>query len=187
MTEQPARELDHVRIGHIIRRRHDYFITRGHRGHVTAVELDAGYVRAAQTFPWLWASYRTARVVVEEGRYFLEQTRETYDMVIYAYIDPQSGISKLGIPDANFLYTDAGIRKAYARLRPGGYFVMNRVYLVEQDREFFAQLCATLQAAGSRPASAPCSPRGSSPVPARRPLKSGAENCCVLERMTMSL
>ena len=119
--------------------------------HITAVELDGGYIRAAQTFPWLWEAYRTARVVVEEGRYFLEQTRDTYDMVIYAYIDPQSAISKLGIPDANFLYTDAGIRKALTRLRPGGYFVMNRVYLVEQDREFFSQLCATLQAAGARP------------------------------------
>src|SRR5437667_6591856 len=69
-------------------------------------------------------------------------------MVIYAYIDPQSGISKLGIPDANFLYTDAGIRRAYAKLRAGGYFVLNRVYLVDQAPEFFAQLCATLQSAG---------------------------------------
>jgi len=119
--------------------------------HITAVELDAGYIRAAQTVPWLWASYRTARVMVEEGRYFLEKTPDTFDMVIYAYIDPQSAISKLGIPDANFLYTDAGIRKAYARLRPGGYFVMNRVYMVEQDREFFSQLSATLLAAGARP------------------------------------
>lgn len=118
---------------------------------ITAVELDGGYVRAARTFPWLWASYGTARVVIEEGRYFLEQTRDVYDMVIYAYIDPQSGISRIGIPDANFLYTDAGIRKAYARLRPGGYFVLNRVYLVEQGEAFFAQLCATLLAAGARP------------------------------------
>ncbi|HMH49187.1 MAG TPA: hypothetical protein VK548_03065 [Candidatus Acidoferrum sp.] len=119
--------------------------------HVTAVELDGGYVRAAKTFEWLWASYRTARVVVEEGRYFLEQVSDTYDMIIYAYIDPQSGISKLGIPDANFLYTDAGLRRAYARLRPGGYFVLNRVYLVEQEGEFFSQLCATLQSAGAQP------------------------------------
>jgi hypothetical protein len=86
--------------------------------------------------------------VVEEGRYFLEKTRRVFDMVIYAYIDPQSGISKLGIPDANFLYTDTGIRRAFARLRPGGYFVLNRVYLVDQANEYFAQLCATLQAAG---------------------------------------
>ena len=118
---------------------------------ITAVELDGGYVRAARTFEWLWASYRTARIVIAEGRYFLERTPDTYDMVVYAYIDPQSAISKLGIPDANFLYTDAGIRRAYTRLRSGGYFVMNRVYLVEQGREFFSQLCATLQAAGAQP------------------------------------
>ncbi len=118
---------------------------------ITAVELDAGYIRAARSLPWLWASYQTARIVVEEGRFFLETTKEMYDMVIYAYIDPQSAISKLGIPDANFLYTDAGIRSAYARLPPGGYFVLNRVYLVEQEAPFFSQLCATLSAAGIRP------------------------------------
>ncbi len=115
---------------------------------ITAVEMEQGYVRAARAFPWLWESYRTARIMVEEGRYFLEKNRQVFDMVIYAYIDPQSGISKLGIPDANFLYTDAGIRRAYARLRAGGYFVLNRVYLVDQAPEFFAQLCATLRSAG---------------------------------------
>lgn len=115
---------------------------------ITAVEMEAGYVRVAQTFPWLWESYRTARIVVEEGRYFLEQSRETFDMVIYAYIDPQSGISKLGIPDANFLYTDSGIRRAYALLSPGGYFILNRVYIADQAKEFFAQLGATLLSAG---------------------------------------
>jgi spermidine synthase len=115
---------------------------------ITAVEMEGGYVRAARAFPWLWESYRTARITVEEGRYFLEKNRQTFDMVIYAYIDPQSGISKLGIPDANFLYTDAGIRRAYSRLRAGGYFVLNRVYLVDQAPEFFSQLCATLQSAG---------------------------------------
>jgi len=118
---------------------------------ITAVELDAGYIRAAQSFPWLWESYRTARIVVEEGRYFLEKTSGRYDMIIYAYIDPQSGISKLGIPDANFLYTDAGIRRAYTRLGAGGYFALHRVYLVEQEAEFFARLGATLQGAGAQP------------------------------------
>jgi spermidine synthase len=115
---------------------------------ITAVEMEGGYVRAARTFPWLWAAYRTAHIVVEEGRYFLERARGTFDMVIYAYIDPQSGISKLGVPDANFLYTDRGIRRAYARLRPGGYFVLNRVYIADQADQFFAQLCATLASAG---------------------------------------
>jgi spermidine synthase len=118
---------------------------------ITAVELDGGLVRTARAVPSLWAPYRTADIVVEEGRYFLETTRRTFDMVIYAFLDPQSAISNLGIPDVNFLYTDAGIRKAYARLRPGGYFVLNRVYLVEQDAEFFSRLCATLRSAGIPP------------------------------------
>src|SRR5262249_14035747 len=118
---------------------------------VTVVELDAGLVRTARALPALWEPYRTAAIVLEEGRYFLERTGRTFDMIIYAFLDPQSAISKLGIPDANFLYTDAGIRKAYARLRPGGYFVLNRVYLVEREREFFAQLRATLRTAGIAP------------------------------------
>src|SRR5262249_54976227 len=115
---------------------------------ITAVELDEGFIRTAQAFPWLWAPYRTARVVAEEGRYFLEHTREQFDLIVYAYIDPQSAISTLGIPDANFLSTDSGIRRAYSRLRPGGYLVMNRVYLVEQHAAFFSQLSATLRSAG---------------------------------------
>jgi spermidine synthase len=115
---------------------------------ITAVELDPGFIRTARAFPSLWAPYQTARIVVGEGRYFLERTRRTFDMIIYAYLDPQAGVSKLGIPDTNFLYTDAGIRKAYARLRPGGYFVLNRLYLDEQDAAFFSQLCATLRSAG---------------------------------------
>jgi hypothetical protein len=118
---------------------------------ITAVELDAGLIRMARAFPQLWAQYRTAEIVVEEGRYFLEHTARTFDMVIYAFLDPQSAISKLGVPDTNFLYTDAGIRKAYARLRPGGYFILNRVYYFEGDAAFFAQLCATLRSAGIPP------------------------------------
>jgi predicted membrane-bound spermidine synthase len=118
---------------------------------ITAVELDAGLIRMARAFPHLWAQYRTADIVVEEGRYFLERTSRTFDMVIYAFLDPQSAISKLGVPDTNFLYTDAGIRRAYGRLRAGGYFVLNRVYLFEQDAAFFAQLCATLRSAGIPP------------------------------------
>src|SRR5262249_27363086 len=117
---------------------------------ITAVEMEAGDVRAARSLPWPWASYPTAQIVIEEGRYFLEQTRRVFDMVGYAYIDPQSGISKLGIPDANFLYTDAGIRRAYERVAPGGYFILNRMYLVDQAPEYFAQLCATLRSAGIR-------------------------------------
>ena len=65
---------------------------------VVAVELDKGFVETAQAFPWLWCYYRTADIVVQEGRYFLENSPRDFDMVVYAYIDPQAAISNIGIP-----------------------------------------------------------------------------------------
>ena len=118
---------------------------------VIAVEIDEGFVEAARTVPWLWNYYRTAEIVVQEGRYFLENDEREFDMVIYAYVDPQSAISKIGIPDANFLYTDSGIRSAYGRVREGGLLVITRVFLVPQEEEFVRRLCATLGAAGISP------------------------------------
>ncbi len=72
-------------------------------------------------------------------------------MVVYAYIDPQAVISEIGVPDANFLYTDTGLRRAYAKVRPGGYLMITRVYLVQQEVEFVRRLSATLEAAGISP------------------------------------
>ncbi|MBI2467850.1 MAG: hypothetical protein HYV62_08570 [Candidatus Rokubacteria bacterium] len=119
---------------------------------LVAVELDGGFVDTTRAFPWLWNDYRTADIVVQEGRYFLENSPETFDIVLYAYIDPQSAISNIGLPDANFMYTDAGLRRAYAKVRPGGYFVLSRVYLVNEADEFVRRLSATLLAAGVPPA-----------------------------------
>jgi hypothetical protein len=115
---------------------------------VVAVELDEGFIETAQAFDWLWEYYRTADIVVEEGRYYLENTDRTFDMVMYAYVDPQSAISKLGIPDANFLYTDAGLRRAYDRVRDPGILAITRVFLEHQQEAFVQRLAATLEAAG---------------------------------------
>ncbi len=115
---------------------------------VVAVEIDEGFIRTARAVPWLWSKYSTADIVIQEGRYFLEHTEQVFDMVLYAYVDPQSAISKIGLPDANFLYTDAGIRSAYRRVREDGILAITRVFLVEQQEEFVRRLCATLSAAG---------------------------------------
>lgn len=123
----------------------------GERLSIVAVELDPGFVDTARAFPALWESYRTAEVVVQEGRYFLERSGRDFDLVLYAYIDPQSAIGTIGIPDANFLYTDAGLRAAFARVRPGGYLVMNRVYLAQEESEFVRRTCATVRSAGIPP------------------------------------
>ncbi len=115
---------------------------------IVAVELDGAFVETAQAFPWLWDAYKTAEIVVQEGRFFLENDPRDFDMVVYAYIDPQSAISNIGLPDANFMYTDAGLARAYEKVRPGGHLVITRVFLVKEQEEFLRRLCATLLAAG---------------------------------------
>lgn len=123
----------------------------GDRVAITAVELDGGFVQMARRFPWLWETYRTADIVVQEGRYFLETATKDFDIVIFAYIDPQSAVGSVGVPDANFLYTDAGIRAAWERVRPGGYLLISRVYLEQEHEPFVRRMCATLESAGIDP------------------------------------
>lgn len=118
---------------------------------IVAVDIDAGFVETSKAFPWLWDYYKTAEIVVEEGRYYLENTERQFGLVLYAFIDPQSAISKVGIPDANFLYTVEGIRSAYSRVREGGYLVINRIFFVEEEETFIQRFCATLGAAGITP------------------------------------
>jgi spermidine synthase len=118
---------------------------------VVAVEIDRGFIETAQAFDWLWDYYSTADIVVEEGRYYVENSDRQFDMLIYAYVDPQSAISKIGIPDANFLYTDRAIRRAYERVRDGGILAITRVFLVHQEESFVQRLVATLKAAGITP------------------------------------
>jgi predicted membrane-bound spermidine synthase len=120
----------------------------GSRLNITAVEIDAGFIKMAQCFPWLWETYSTARIVIQEGRYFLEKTRETFDVVVLAYVDPQAAVGSIGVPDANFLYTDAGLKAAYARVRPGGFLLVSRVYLEQEQEAFVLRMCATLESAG---------------------------------------
>jgi hypothetical protein len=123
-------------------------ILRPDRVRLVAVEIDRGFIDTARLIPSLWQHYATAEIVIREGRYYVENTDETFDMVVYAYVDPQSAISKIGLPDANFLYTDAGLRAAWSRVEEGGYLVITRVYLEEQHDRFVGRLCATLEAAG---------------------------------------
>jgi hypothetical protein len=118
---------------------------------ITAVEIDDGFIRIARRFPWLWEQYNSAEIVVQEGRYFLENDRRQYGLVMYSFIDPQSAIGSVGVPDANFLYTAEGIRAAYDRVRDGGTLLIQRVYLVGEEKEFVRRMCATLQAAGINP------------------------------------
>ncbi|MCI0656765.1 MAG: hypothetical protein L0170_06805, partial [Acidobacteria bacterium] len=68
---------------------------------IVAVELDEGFVRTARGFPWIWNDYSRADIRIQEGRYFLENSRQNFDFVLYSYIDPQSSVGSIGVPDAN--------------------------------------------------------------------------------------
>ncbi len=129
----------------------DLRILRGMYGdavHATAVELDPGFIETVRAVPWLRDSMDGAEVVVQEGRNFLETTERDFDAVIFAYIDPQSAISRIGVPDANFLYTVEGLKAAWKKVRPGGLLMVTRVFLVNQQEDFLRRLFATLDAAG---------------------------------------
>jgi hypothetical protein len=121
----------------------------GDRLNITAVELDQGFVDTARHSSWLWKTYSTAEIITQEGRYFLENTKRQFDFVIYAFIDPQSATGNIGLPDCNFLYTDAGFRSALARVREGGYLYISRVFVESEEKEWMSRMCAALESAGA--------------------------------------
>ena len=112
---------------------------------IVAIELDEGFLEATKQVPYLSKNFEGTRVEISEGRYFVEKTDEKFDAIIFAYIDPQSAVSSIGVPDANFLYTSRGIRAAYECLKPGGLMVVTRFYLVDQQEEFLQRVSATLR------------------------------------------
>lgn len=67
------------------------------------------------------------RVVLREGRPFLQGTAETYDVILFSLADPfrplTSGAYSLS---ENYLYTVEAMQAAYAHLRPGGLLVLHR-------------------------------------------------------------
>lgn len=114
--------------------------------HVTAIELDRGHIHAAKSIPWLWESYGSVQIVTGEARYYLETVDKKYDLIFYAAADPRAMVSSLAIPDANLLYSDRALSKAYERLKTGGMIYIARW---AGDESFFtATLCATLKTAG---------------------------------------
>jgi predicted membrane-bound spermidine synthase len=121
----------------------------GDRLNITAVELDQGFIDTARQSPWLWKTYGSAEIIAQEGRYFLENTPRQFDFIIYAFIDPQSATGNIGLPDCNFLYTDAGFRSALARVREGGLLYISRVFVEAEEKEWMGRMCAALESAGA--------------------------------------
>jgi SAM-dependent methyltransferase len=98
--------------------------------HVDAVEIDPKLQKlGSQRHPD--QPYQDPRVtaIVNDGRAFLEQTDQTYDLILFALPDSLtlvSGQSALRLE--SYLFTEEAIRSAAAHLRPGGSFGMYNYY-----------------------------------------------------------
>ncbi len=69
------------------------------------------------------------RVIIDDGRAFLERSRETYDLILFALPDSLtlvSGQSSLRLE--SYLFTVEALRSAQAHLAPGGAFAMYNYY-----------------------------------------------------------
>jgi spermidine synthase len=83
---------------------------------VTCVELDPGlFVLGAENLRERWVSDPRVETRASDGRAFLAQTTETYDVIIMSMPAPLSG-------SANRYYTEEFFRLAASRLSPKGIF-----------------------------------------------------------------
>ena len=98
--------------------------------HVDAVEIDPEIARIGRDFH-PEGVYRDPRVTVHvnDGRAFLNGSRETYDLVIYALTDSLTLVSSTaGIRLESFLFTEQSFALARDHLAPGGMFTMYNYY-----------------------------------------------------------
>jgi len=98
--------------------------------HVDAVEIDPEIARIGRDFH-PEGVYRDPRVTVHvnDGRAFLNGSRETYDLVVYALTDSLTLVSSTaGIRLESFLFTRESFALARDHLAPGGMFTMYNFY-----------------------------------------------------------
>jgi spermidine synthase len=98
--------------------------------HVDAVEIDPVLTALGEAHHPN-RPYRDPRVSVhfDDGRSFVRKTDQMYDLVIYGVVDSlalHSGYSSLRLE--SFLFTEQAFRDVWARLKPGGVFVLYNFY-----------------------------------------------------------
>ncbi len=106
--------------------------------HVDAIEIDPEILAlGARLHPD--RPYDSARVrrVVADARSYLQQTDETYDLIIFGTLDSMTRLSALSsIRLDNFVYTVESFQAARRRLTPDGglvlYFMVGQPYLIER-------------------------------------------------------
>ena len=99
-------------------------------GHVDAVEIDPTLAQIGRDFH-PEGVYLDPRVTVHvnDGRAFLNASRESYDLIVYALTDSLTLVSSTaGVRLESFLFTEESMREAREHLAPGGMFTMYNVY-----------------------------------------------------------
>lgn len=99
-------------------------------GRVDAVEIDPELARIGREFhPEQVMSDPRVSIHVNDGRAFLNASREDYDLVIYAVTDSLTLVSSTaGVRLESFLFTEESIAGARDHLAPDGIFVMYNLY-----------------------------------------------------------
>lgn len=108
--------------------------------HVDAVEIDSALYRLGKKLN-VDKPYDDARVsiYINDGRAFLQQTAQKYDLIIYALTDSLMTVTGLSsVRLENYLYTLEGLTAAANRLKPDGVFTIYNYY----GRPWFADRLA---------------------------------------------
>ena len=144
--------------------------------HVDAVEIDPVLQRlGSQLHPS--RPYQDGRVSVHitDGRAFLEQTAETYDLILFALPDSLTLLAgQSSVRLESYLFTIEAIEAARDRLQPDGVFSMYNYY---REDWLIHRLAGTLEAAFNR---APCVDTFGSPARKRAVLTVGNSDASVV-------
>jgi spermidine synthase len=112
---------------------------------VDAIEIDPAIMEIGARFhPEKPYSDPRVHAIVNDARSFFRQTDETYDLVVYGFLDSHSALSHAsGVRVDSFVYTVEGIREARARLKDGGLMSLtfnviapelgHKIYLMMRD------------------------------------------------------
>jgi SAM-dependent methyltransferase len=113
---------------------------------VTAVEIDPAILALGREFN-AGHPYQQARVraVVDDGRHFLWNTRDHFDLIVFGTLDSQALLSgQANLRLENYIYTVECFKDVRAALAPGG---MVAAYYSVFKPWFFGRISATMEAA----------------------------------------
>jgi hypothetical protein len=98
--------------------------------HVDAVEIDPELAQIGRDFhPEGVYSDPRVTVYVNDGRAFLNGSRDQYDLVMYALTDSLTLVSSTaGVRLESFLFTEESMQRARDHVAPGGMFAMYNLY-----------------------------------------------------------